>query len=181
MDAASYDRWIKLVADGNQNMIRVWGGGIYEHDAFYDACDRYGVLVWQDFMFACASYPSHEDFLSNVREEVVAQAKRLRVHPSLALWAGNNENQMLVELVKWDGDCLKDDPILYRHEIPQALEKTHPGVFYWPSSPWGPSDGDANSLLYGDCHQWNVWHAELRPYQEYGKVSSTSWHRCDKG
>ena len=172
MDASVYERWVKLARDGNQNMIRVWGGGVYEHDAFYDACDRHGILVWQDFMFACASYPTHDEFLSNVHEEVVAQGKRLRVHPCMALWAGNNENQMLAQWLKWSG-YTKDDPILYHHVIPKALKEAFAEAFYWPSSPWGPSDGDANSRTHGDCHMWDVWHGPLRPYQDYGKVSAS--------
>jgi beta-mannosidase len=92
MNPERYRRWMDLVVRGNQNMIRVWGGGIYEDDAFYDECDQRGILVWQDFGFACCQYPFDENFVNSVKEEATAAIRRLRSHPSLAILAGNNED-----------------------------------------------------------------------------------------
>ena len=89
---STYNSIVKNAVDANMNMIRVWGGGVYADDAFYDACDKNGILVWQDFMFACAMYPSDEKFLDNVKQEVVDNVNRLQNHPSIVLWCGNNEN-----------------------------------------------------------------------------------------
>src|SRR5690606_16472955 len=87
-----YQKLLSDVANSNMNMLRVWGGGIYENNIFYDLCDEKGILVWQDFMFACAMYPGDIEFLANVQQEAEEQVKRLRNHASIALWAGNNEN-----------------------------------------------------------------------------------------
>ena len=81
-------------ANANMNMIRIWGGGIYEDDAFFEFCDKYGIMVWQDFMFACAMYPGNQEFLDNVRQEAIDNVIRIRNHPSIALWCGNNENAL---------------------------------------------------------------------------------------
>jgi len=82
---------IKSAVDANFNMLRVWGGGIYEKDIFYELCDKYGILVWQDFMFACAMFPGDEAFLGNVKQEAIDNVKRLRNHPSIGLWCGNTK------------------------------------------------------------------------------------------
>jgi beta-mannosidase len=142
----------------NMNMIRVWGGGIYEPDVFYDTCDRLGLLVWQDFMFACAPYPEHEAFLASVRAEVAEQVARLRHHACLALWCGNNENQAIQFFEDYAtgtpaplaGQCIYDEL------IPAVLAELDPVTPYWPGSPWGgPSP---NSMRGGDVHNWTVWH-----------------------
>jgi len=92
LDEARYRQLLGMAAGANMNMLRVWGGGLYEHEAFYDLCDELGLLVWQDFMFACAPYPEHEPaFVDNVRAEVREQIERLRHHACLALWCGANE------------------------------------------------------------------------------------------
>ena len=91
VDSNQYRQALLDVAEANMNMLRVWGGGIYEDDYFYDLCDSLGILVWQDFMFACAMYPGNEAFLQSVEQEATQQIKRLRTHPSIALWCGNNE------------------------------------------------------------------------------------------
>ncbi|KAK0709213.1 glycoside hydrolase family 2 protein [Lasiosphaeria miniovina] len=174
-----YRDWIRLVADGNQVMVRVWGGGVYESGAFYAACDELGVLVWQDFMFACASYPTYLAFLRSVETEASQNVRRLRQHPSLVLWCGNNEDYQLVERygLEYDFDADKDPQswlkstfparYIYEHLLPQVVRDESPDAIYHPGSPWG--DGRSTTLkvdaTVGDIHQWNVWHGEMRPYQ----------------
>ena len=159
LSPAEYSDLLERATAANMNMIRVWGGGIYENDAFYDECDRRGLLVWQDFMFACAPYPEHEPgFVASVREEVSYQIRRLRNHPCLALWCGNNEgdavhafmNRLTGEQDPFPGD-------LYIHDIiPNTLKDLDPDRPYWPGSPYGgPSH---NSMRAGDVHNWTVWH-----------------------
>ncbi|WP_152616540.1 beta-mannosidase [Sphingomonas sp. ERG5] len=156
---SDYADLLERAAGANMNMVRVWGGGIYEHDAFYDQCDRLGLLVWQDFMFACAPYPEHEpDFVQSVRDEVAYQVTRLRSHACLALWCGNNEGDavqaFMNRMTGLDTPFLGD---LYIHDImPKTLAALDPATPYWPGSPHGgPSH---NSMRGGDVHNWTVWH-----------------------
>lgn len=155
----SYTDLLERATGANFNMIRVWGGGIYEHDIFYRECDRLGLLVWQDFMFACAPYPDEDaDFLENVRAEVAEQVGRLRHHACLALWCGNNENQGIQFFA--DHATGTTTPLaglaIYEELIPTILADLDPATPYWPSSPWGgPSP---NSMRGGDVHNWTVWH-----------------------
>lgn len=159
-DVASepYDRLIAQAARANMNMIRVWGGGIYEPDAFYDLCDRHGLLVWQDFMFACAPYPDDAAFVASVRAEVEHQVRRLRHHPSMALWCGNNENQAIHRINEDVSgvDAPLPGAILYDDLIPGLLADLDPTVPYWPGSPWGGAN--PNGMKAGDVHDWTVWH-----------------------
>ncbi|MBN8812502.1 MULTISPECIES: glycoside hydrolase family 2 protein [unclassified Sphingomonas] len=156
---ASYRDLLERAVGANMNMIRVWGGGIYEHDIFYAECDRLGLLVWQDFMFACAPYPDDDPaFVENVRAEVVEQVSRLRHHACLALWCGNNENQGIQFFA--DHAAGTATPLaglkFYDELIPGILADLDPATPYWPSSPWGgPSP---NSMRGGDVHNWTVWH-----------------------
>ncbi|WP_434730133.1 beta-mannosidase [Rhizobium binae] len=159
----------------NMNMIRVWGGGFYEQDHFYDLCDRLGLLVWQDFMFACNLYPSTEDFLDNVAIEVDYQVRRLSSHPSIALWCGDNE---LVGALTWFEESRKNrDRYLVSYDrlnrtIEQAVKKALPGALWWPSSPAsGYLDfGDAwHADGSGDMHYWSVWH-ENKSFDNYRSV-----------
>ncbi|MBB2795633.1 UNVERIFIED_ORG: beta-mannosidase [Rhizobium pisi] len=159
----------------NMNMIRVWGGGFYEQDHFYDLCDRLGLLVWQDFMFACNLYPSTEDFLENVAIEVDYQVRRLSSHPSIALWCGDNE---LVGALTWFEESRKDrDRYLVSYDrlnrtIEQAVKKAMPSALWWPSSPAsGYLDfGDAwHADGSGDMHYWSVWH-ENKSFDNYRSV-----------
>jgi len=99
-----YKDWLLLAKSGNQSMIRVWGGGIVENDVFYDVCDQEGILVWQDFLFACGNYPASQDFVDEVRHETERQVKRVGHHPSLAIWAGNNEDYMFANRFGWEWD-----------------------------------------------------------------------------
>ncbi|PCK87823.1 beta-mannosidase [Rhizobium sophoriradicis] len=159
----------------NMNMIRVWGGGFYEQDHFYDLCDRLGLMVWQDFMFACNLYPSTEDFLENVAIEVDYQVRRLSSHPSIALWCGDNE---LVGALTWFEESRKDrDRYLVSYDrlnrtIERAVKKALPGALWWPSSPAsGYLDfGDAwHADGSGDMHYWSVWH-ENKSFDNYRSV-----------
>ncbi|WP_345989663.1 glycoside hydrolase family 2 protein [Chryseobacterium sp. Chry.R1] len=174
-----YQKLIKDCKEANINMIRVWGGGIYEDDEFYKACDENGILVWQDFMFAGSFYPSDADFLNNVKEEVKDQVTRLQNHPSIALWCGNNEVDEAI--VNWGyqkqfkyskEDSLqvwKDYRKVFHELIPNTLKEklASDKNIYWPSSPsigWGHKE----SLTEGDSHYWGVWWGE-QPFEVYNE------------
>jgi len=170
--ADSTRRLVQAAADANMNMLRVWGGGIYEHDAFYEACDEQGILVWQDFMFACAPYPEDDpDFVENVRQEIRDQVARLRHHASLALWCGNNENQMIQDYLNHltgRPDALAG-ALYYDRIMPEIVAELDPTTPYWPGSPaGGPA---ANSMRAGDVHNWTVWHG-LPPVPDAVPVGS---------
>jgi len=159
VDEDHYRRLLEPAVRANMNMIRIWGGGVYEHDAFYDLCDRMGLLVWQDFMFACAPYPEHNPaFVASVTDEIRYQIKRLRNHPSIACWCGNNENQMIQDMVNYMSKS--DQPLagaLYYDQImPAQVALLDPTTPYWPGSPSGGPR--VNSMLAGDVHDWTVWH-----------------------
>jgi beta-mannosidase len=159
-DVASepYDRLLEQAVGANMNMIRVWGGGIYEPDAFYDLCDRKGLLVWQDFMFACAHYPEDGEFAASVKVEVEEQVRRLRHHACLALWCGNNESQAMNRInTDKGGDPVRlSGTALYDDLIPEVLGRLDPEALYRPGSPWGGSN--PNTMRAGDVHNWTVWH-----------------------
>ncbi|UHS61241.1 glycoside hydrolase family 2 protein [Agrobacterium vaccinii] len=166
---------LSSAVEANMNMIRVWGGGFYEQDWFYDLCDRMGLMVWQDFMFACNLYPCTDDFLDNVEHEVTYQVKRLSSHPSIALWCGDNE---LVGALTWfDQSRDNRDRYLVAYDrlnrtIEKALKKAAPSALWWPSSPAsGYMDyGDAwHSDGSGDMHYWSVWH-ENKSFDNYRAV-----------
>jgi beta-mannosidase len=142
--------------DANMNVVRVWGGGIYENDIFYELCDELGLLVWQDFMFACAAYPESEIFLNNVAIEVAQNALRLQYHASIAIWCGNNENEWI--WFQKSNSSYKEMPgyRIFHDLIPGILKTLDPNRAYWPSTPFG-SDDDPNSELSGNRHQWDLW------------------------
>ena len=169
---AKYRQLLESARDAHMNMLRVWGGGIYEPDDFYELCDELGILVWQDFMFACSLYPGDEPFLDNVRQEATDNVKRLRNHPSIVVWVGNNEiesgwfhwgwkNQLPAKL--WD-DYLR---IFYKL-LPEVCSSLDPSRPYWPSSPSSNLEEDNESQKMGDSHYWQVWHA-AQPFSEYEK------------
>jgi beta-mannosidase len=159
-DVASepYDRLLDDAVGANMNMIRVWGGGIYEPDAFYDLCDRKGLLVWQDFMFACAHYPEQGEFAASVKIEVEEQVRRLRHHACLAVWCGNNESQAMNRInTDKGGDPVRlSGTALYDDLIPEVLGRLDPEALYRPGSPWGSPN--PNGMTAGDVHDWTVWH-----------------------
>ncbi|MCU1267805.1 MAG: beta-galactosidase/beta-glucuronidase [Acidobacteria bacterium] len=167
-----YRQLLESVRDSNMNMLRVWGGGIYERNDFYELCDEMGILVWQDFMFGCSLYPGDQAFLDNVRQEAVDNVKRLRNHPSIVMWVGNNEiesgwfhwgwkDQLPARL--WD-DYLK----IFYGVLPEVCGSLDPSRPYWPSSPSSKLEDDPESQKMGDLHYWQVWHASL-PFSEYEK------------
>ncbi|MEI6854266.1 MAG: glycoside hydrolase family 2 protein, partial [Bacteroidota bacterium] len=175
--AQQYEDLLDRAVDSRMNMLRVWGGGIYENDLFYDLCDAKGILVWQDFMFACAMYPGDSAYLNNVNEEIAYQVKRLRNHPCIALWCGNNESDEGWHNWGWqkqynyspaDSARIWQDYLsLFHKMIPEALKAYDPGRFYWPSSPkygWGR----IQSLSDGDSHYWGVWWG-MEPFDVYKK------------
>ena len=153
----------------NMNCIRVWGGGYYPDDYFYDICDELGLLVWQDFMFACAVYNLTDDFEENIRAEFLDNVRRLRHHPSLALLCGNNEMEQFVAEGEWvDFPRQKADYIkMYEYIIPKILKTEAPQTFYWPASPSsGGSFDKPQDPTRGDVHYWDVWHG-LKPFTDY--------------
>lgn len=155
----------------NFNVIRVWGGGFYPDDWFYDICDELGLAVWQDFMFACSVYELTDSFETNIRQEFIDNVKRLRHHPSLALWCGNNEMEMFVDERCWvtKHTEVRDYLLMYERIIPEILRKYDPQTFYWPASPSsGGSFDEPNDPSRGDVHYWKVWHGN-RPFSEYRK------------
>ncbi len=168
MTPGRYERWIRDCASANMNMLRVWGGGYYEDEAFYDLCDRHGILVWQDFMFACAAYPLDEpEFVENVKLEIEEVISRLRHRACLALWSGNNEIEMLWGLWKRHKSLTAACERFFYHQLPEWVAELDPDHPYWPSS---PSSGKfmhrTNSDAFGDTHLWQVWHG-LKPFKYY--------------
>lgn len=162
---------LKQCKDAHFNAIRVWGGGNYPYDAFWDACDELGLMVWQDFMFACANYNLTEEFEKNIKAEIKDNIKRIRNHPSLALWCGNNEMEMFTALGGWDlTPKLKSDYIkIYEYIIPKLVKENDPETFYWPASPSSGGGFDKpNDENRGDVHYWDVWHGN-KPFTEYRK------------
>jgi beta-mannosidase len=170
-----YRELVELAAAGNMQMLRVWGGGIYEDEAFYDACDELGLLVWQDFMFACGVYPAHEGFQASVRAEAEAAIARLRHHACLALWCGNNEDYQIAEsLGLYDAAESPEDAAgrfparqLYERLLPEVVAQLDPQAIYWPGSPYGGAHSADQTV--GDRHTWDIWHGVMAPYQDYPK------------
>lgn len=176
---SNYFSLVENAKKANMNMLRVWGGGVYFDDAFYEACDANGILVWQDFMFACSMYPGDEKFVENVKQEVIDNVNRLQNHPSIAIWCGNNENdegwqnwgwQKQFNYSKADSTQIWNDYKKVFHEmIPQTLDSllSKEKNSYWSSSPskgWGRKE----SLTQGDVHYWGVWWGK-EPFEIYEK------------
>lgn len=162
---STYERLLSAARDAHMNMIRVWGGGIYEQERFYDLCDRLGLMVWQDFMFACGEYPDGEWFTSQVRDEAVDIVKRLRNHPSIVLWCGNNESEWLFCSANpgKGADEMKGAQI-FSSLLPSVCEHEDGTRLYWRSSPFG--SGDPNAESDGTHHQWEVW-SSWKDYSAY--------------
>ncbi|KAJ3943132.1 uncharacterized protein N0V96_007366 [Colletotrichum fioriniae] len=172
-----YRAWASQLAASNQNMLRIWGGGVYESSVLMEACDELGVLVWHDFCFACGSYPTYPSFLASVEAEARQNLARLRRHPSIVLWAGNNEDYQVQERYQLEYRFEEDkDPeswlrsgfparYLYEYLLPKIVEEESPHAVYHPSSPWGDGKPTADPTI-GDIHQWNIWHGAMNKYQE---------------
>lgn len=175
VDTARYEALVGTAAESNMNMLRVWGGGIYEEDLFYDLCDERGIMVWEDFMFACSFYPWDAAFLDNVRREAVYNVRRLRNHPSLAIWCGNNEideawyHWGYQQVYGWDST----EQAQIKHGIDTLFRSLLAGVVaeedgqrpYHPSSPMY-GRGNPLSQIKGDVHYWGVFHDE-EPFSVY--------------
>ena len=168
------ERTRKLLSDcvlANFNSIRVWGGGLYPDDYFFDICDELGLVVWQDFMFACANYRLTRAFEENILKELKDQIRRLAHHASLGLWCGNNEMEMFVDQGTWGAkNEIKSDYVkMYEYLFPRLLEEEDPERVYWPASPSSGGGFDyPNDPDRGDVHYWDVWHGN-KPFTEYRK------------
>ena len=170
-----YESLVKNAAKANFNMLRVWGGGTYPDSYFYELCDQYGILLWQDFMFACNMYPTDSSFLENCKIEAIENVKRLQNHPSLALWCGNNENKNGWEDWGWQSSLnyTKSDSTeiwngyleLFENILPTIVKTYNPNIDYWPSSPlWGWGHKECDN--FGDSHYWGVWWGE-EPFEMF--------------
>lgn len=165
------EKLLRDAAEAGHNSIRVWGGGYYPDDFFYEICDELGLVVWQDFMYACSSYELNEAFEQNIRIETEENVRRIRHHACLGLWCGNNEmeTQTLDKCWKPSQKQFYDYIKLYEYIIPQILRREDPHTFYWPSSP--SSGGNFENPWdenRGDTHYWDVWHGN-KPFTEYRK------------
>lgn len=174
---ADYRRLLQAACDVNMNMLRVWGGGIYEPDVFYDLCDELGLCIWQDFMFACSTYPTYDaTFRENVRGEAEDNVQRIRHHACLALWCGNNELEQGLVGDEWTATTMSwaDYGLLFDDLLKDVVTTLAPQTDYWPSSPHTPHIDRAlwRSPDYGDYHSWEVWHGR-QPFEFY----RTTQHR----
>ena len=177
----NYKRTILDAAGVNMNMLRVWGGGIYENDVFYDLCDEHGIMIWQDFMFACSMYPAEGALLDNIHQEAVDNVKRLRNHACIALWCGNNECQDAWLGWGWKREIERQNKeyadkiwAQYRQQyhvtLPGVVREYAPGTFYWPSSPFA-FEREMSGTTDGDRHYWSVWHGKA-PISDYDSEKS---------
>jgi beta-mannosidase len=177
VDEKKYRMLVQSAVDANMNMLRVWGGGIYEDDKFYEICDEKGIMLWQDFMFGCSMYPADSAMLKNIEQEAIDNVKRLRNHPSVAMWCGNNEIetawfhwgwQKQFGWTKEQQDKMWTDYKKTFHELlPMVCKQYDPTRFYHRSSPSADSDSiEPDVIGFGDKHYWGVWHAE-EPYSAF--------------
>ncbi|MBB6729847.1 beta-mannosidase [Cohnella zeiphila] len=165
------DRLLQSCVEANYNCIRVWGGGYYPDDDFYDLCDRYGLIVWQDHLYACGAYDFNEAFKENIRQETIDNVKRIRHHASLGLWSGNNELEYAWAYWGWTeryGEKLRDDYLSqFEQFLPELNASVDPNTFYWRSSPSSAGGiDDPNKESIGDMHYWDVWHGR-KPITEF--------------
>ena len=176
MKEEKYKDLIESVIESNQNTLRVWGGGIYEKDIFYDLCDKYGIMIYQDMMFSCSTYPSTKEFLDEVEKELEYQIPRLQSHPCIVLYAGNNED---FGAISWYEESknnrtryIMDYDRLNNGLVGKKIKEIDPNRLFWPSSPCsGPDDYGDNwhSDNRGDMHYWSVWH-ERKSFDSYLQI-----------
>jgi beta-mannosidase len=164
------EQMIKDCVEANFNCIRVWGGAIFPDDEFFDFCDRYGLIVWEDLMFACSYYDLTDDFIENIKRETEDNVRRLRNHPCLGLWCGNNENEWLYDL--WHVERMPNSRADYLKQyeviLADVVRENDPDRLYWPSSPSsGGGFEDPNGEAKGDGHCWDIWHNATKPYTSY--------------
>ncbi len=174
LSRCSKERTRKLLADCREshfNVVRVWGGGYYPSDDFYDLCDEMGLVVWQDMMFACAYYPLTDSFVTSIKEEIAQNIRRLRHHASLGLWCANNEMESFVKDGGYECTDITRADYLIQNEyiIPEIVKAEDPDTFFWPSSPSSGGKLDyPQDPNRGDVHYWDVWHGGV-PFSEYRK------------
>ncbi len=161
---------LEQCALANYNTLRVWGGAYYPDDWFYDACDELGIIIWQDFMFACSTYLLTEEFEENISHEIEQNVRRIRHHACLGLWCGNNEMEDMILCGYTDTPRLRGDYTrMYSYVIPKIVKRVDPDTFYWPSSPSSGGDFDEpQDETRGDAHYWQVWHG-YKPFPDYRK------------
>lgn len=172
---SNYQRVVKDAIDVNMNMIRIWGGAIYESDEFYDLLDENGLLAWNDFMFACNMQPNDSLHLENIRKEAEYNVKRLRNHPSIALWCGNNENLRAWNEWGWQEKVTKEQGAelwgvyekIFYGILPEVVAKFHPEITYWSSSPQAENN-QKSSYISGDEHDWRIWFGDV-PFSTYAE------------
>jgi len=177
IEEAHYKRLLSAAIDAHMNMLRVWGGGIYELPIFYDLCDRLGICIWQDFMFGCATYPTFDSsYMANVAVEARQNIRRLRHHACLALWCGNNELEQGLVSENWGEYTMswEDYGKLFDRMLPDLVAELDPETDYWPGSPHTPYENRHffNDPRWGDAHIWEVWHG-MQPFEYY----FTCFHR----
>ncbi|NJP46439.1 glycoside hydrolase family 2 protein [Actinacidiphila epipremni] len=163
VDAARYRRRLEQAAAAGVDLVRVWGGGLYESDDFYDVCDELGLMVWQDFPFACAAYPEEQPLRGEVEAEARENVSRLAPHPALVLWNGNNENLWGFRDWDWEPELAGDSwgEGYYLGLLPRIVAETDPTRPYWPGSPWSGSwDHHPNDPGHGTAHSWEVWNRQ---------------------
>ena len=186
-DKSHIERCVDMLADLNCNMIRMWGGNVYEHEEFYDICDQLGIMVWHDFMMGCTMYPQDEGFIKKIEDEAIKAITRIRRHPSLVLWAGNNENDVSLE---WDDDQPHIDPnedIISRELLPGLVRRFDPKTPYLPSSPYISSEAfrlagnRIDQSFAPEQHLWGPRGYYKAPYytENHAKfVSEIGYHGC---
>jgi beta-mannosidase len=172
---ANYRRILQSARDANMNMIRHWGGGYYESDEFYEICDELGIMIWEDFMFGNDWQPGTYAFKQNIEAEAEDQVRRLRNHPSIVIWCGNNETESAfgwaprpglpadVKFQMWQDYLTEFSGIL-----PRVVARLNPETPYWPSSPSADYEALSDNYKSGDTHDWSVWHGRV-PFSEYEK------------
>ena len=199
----TYERTVLDAVNVNMNMLRVWGGGIYENDIFYELCDSHGIMVWQDFMFACALYPAEGELLESIRQEAIDNVKRLRNHPCIVVWCGNNECNSSLRKVQKQSEkngtpevferMYRQYSDVYYETLPEVVAKYDPMRPYHPCSPFSSKEismSKAADPSKGDTHYWGVWHSKLpidtyntkrsRFFSEYGFQSFPEFESIKK-